>query len=409
MENKISLVALFMSSCFLLVWNGVQQQSLSQAHKAKHLWEISSYYLYLPAVIIHKDIKNLTFRQKIIEEYGFSQEVGVPLSHKKSGHQIIQYPAGMAILYAPFFMVGHGLAVLGDYPRDGFSVPYQLAMYWGSLLVSFIGLWFCRANLLRYFEDKLVAVVLIAILFGTNYFLYTTTHPEMPHNYLFTLHSGLIAATIRWYEQPRFRTGIAIGLCISLAALVWLTEIIFALIPLLWGWSNKKEITLQLQKLIFHFRKVLFATFMGLGIGAIQIYYWKYVTDKFFINYYITNAVNWWKNDPKTIMLSYWINWWQQNPITLLAIIGFYFLWQHQRKLFWVSLICFTLQLYISSAWSIWGDYHYSDQSAMIHVYPLLVFPIAACLKAAFARPWSAILMITLVGLMIGWSRFGLG
>ncbi|NJL75177.1 MAG: hypothetical protein HC892_09220 [Saprospiraceae bacterium] len=108
-------------------------------------------------------------------------------------------------------------------------------------------------------------------------------------------------------------------------------------------------------------------------------------------------------------MFSYWMNWLQQNPVLLLALIGFYFLWYYQRKLFWVSLVCFSLQLYISSAWNIWGDYHYSDQSAMIHVYPLLIFPFAACLRAAFTRPWSTISMVAIVGLMIGWSWFGLG
>ena len=384
-----------MACCFLLLWNSIHQSTLSNAQKAAHLWGISGYYMYLPGVI-HQDIKSLSFKSQIIEEYGFSAEVFQAFQHKKSQNQVIQYPIGMAIVYTPFFVIGHLIAVVGDYPKDGFSIPYQAAIYWGSVFVSMLGLWFCRNNLLKYFEDKTTAVTLIAILFGTNYFTYATIYPEMPHNYLFTLYSILIAATIKWHEQPEFRSGTAIGACIGLASLVWVTEVIGLIIPLIWGIGYFKDVVPQLQRLIFHFRKVLLAVFVGFVIGGLQLTYWKYVTDKFVINYYVTNAINWW-HEPKQIMLKYWWIWISQNPILLFALIGFYFLWRQQRAIFWASLIYCAVQLYIGSTWNIWGSNHYSRQAATIHMYPILIFPLASFLNVAFARRWSATLALLFV------------
>ncbi|MCB0621944.1 MAG: hypothetical protein KDC41_25285, partial [Saprospiraceae bacterium] len=138
-------------------------------------------------------------------------------------------------LYSPFFLLAHLAAKVSGYPADGFSLPYQMAISWGSLLVAVLGLWWARRNLLRYFGETTVAAALLVLVLGTNYLNYSTTGAALTHNYLFTLYALLIDQSIRWHERPGYRRAVGIGLLVGLMALVRPSEIIAATIPLLWG------------------------------------------------------------------------------------------------------------------------------------------------------------------------------
>lgn len=156
-------------------------------------WDVFGYYLYLPLTFIYKDlgINDYTIIDTVISKYHntatFYQGI-----HLESGQWLIKYSSGMALMYLPFFLIGHLLAYFFSYPLDGFSVPYQYSILLGSLLYSFIGIIFLRKILLNYFNDALSAVVMIIIVLGTNYFLHTSIHGQgaMSHNYLFyTVHN----------------------------------------------------------------------------------------------------------------------------------------------------------------------------------------------------------------------------
>ena len=44
---------------------------------------------------------------------------------------VIKYPAGMAILMLPFFLIAHVIAMLLGYSADGFSAPYEVMVFVG--------------------------------------------------------------------------------------------------------------------------------------------------------------------------------------------------------------------------------------------------------------------------------------
>ena len=85
------------------------------------------------------------------------------------GQFVMKYPIGMAILYLPFFFIGHLFALLSDYPADGFSWPYQFAISMGGIVYAVIGLFVMRKVLLKYFSDLVTALVLGIIVLATNY------------------------------------------------------------------------------------------------------------------------------------------------------------------------------------------------------------------------------------------------
>jgi len=101
-------------------------------------WDVMGYYLYLPAAIIYKDLKKLSFKDQIIKDYHPTTGFYQAFLHE-SGNYVMKYPIGLAILYLPFFLIAHLLAIIGGYPTDGFSLPYQMGISWGSIFMACLG------------------------------------------------------------------------------------------------------------------------------------------------------------------------------------------------------------------------------------------------------------------------------
>ena len=163
-------------------------------------WDVSGYYMYLPAAFIYNDLRQCEFRDDIIRNYQPSSQFDQAYLHV-SGNYVMKYSMGQAVLYAPFFFIAHGWATLSSaYSADGFSFPYQFMISIGSLLFAFLGLLYLRKILLHYFDEITTGMSILALVFGTNYLNYTAIDGAMTHNYLFTLNAILICTTIKFYQ-----------------------------------------------------------------------------------------------------------------------------------------------------------------------------------------------------------------
>ena len=133
-------------------------------------WDVLGYYLPLPATFIYEDplMENRGWIEEINKEKDLTGTL-YQISSNDEGEPIYFFLLGMAILYLPFFLIGHGGAYLFDYPPDGFSLPYQYAMVLGAIFYTIIGLVYLRKILLRFIPDKVSAIVIILIVFATNY------------------------------------------------------------------------------------------------------------------------------------------------------------------------------------------------------------------------------------------------
>jgi Dolichyl-phosphate-mannose-protein mannosyltransferase len=221
-----SMTAFFLCSLFIVVAAFCYYPKWQQRYTEATLsWDVSGYYMYLPAIFIYKDLKELNFRDDIIQKYKPSPEFGQAFRHP-SGNFVMKYSCGQALQYLPWFTIGHLLAKPLGYPADGFSKPYQVAIGWGSLLVVLLGLWFLRKNLLYYFSEKATAITLLLLVFGSNYLNYSAFDGAMTHNWLFTLYCLLIYSSIRFYQKPSYSWAIFTGILIGWAALTRPTEII---------------------------------------------------------------------------------------------------------------------------------------------------------------------------------------
>lgn len=364
-------------------------------------WDVSGYYLYLPAALIYGDMKNLAFFPEIEQKYHPGPGMGQAFKHEKSGNYVMKYSAGQALQFLPWFTVAHITAGPLGYPADGFSRPYQAAIGWGSLLVALLGLWFARKNLLFYFSDKATGWALLLIVFGTNYLNYTAIDGAMTHNWVFTLYSLLIYSTIRFYQTPSFKWAALIGLWCGWATLTRPTELISVMIPALWGIKEASDIAGRLRFLITHWKPVVLAAIVGGFMISVQLLYWKWATGEWLVYSYQDQGFDWRRPHVLDVLFSFKAGWLTYSPMMVLAVLGLHSLWKSQKSLFPGIAVFLFLFTYVTCAWSIWWYGGSLGARAMVQSYAVWLFPLAALMEWVIARKWAAYIMAPLCGFFI--------
>jgi hypothetical protein len=360
-------------------------------------WDVSGYYLYLPAALIYGDMKGLAFFPEIEQKYHPGPGMGQAFKDEKSGNYVMKYSAGQALQFLPWFLVAHiGASILG-YPADGFSLPYQLAISWGSLFIAFLGLWFARKILLNYFSEKAVAAALFLMVFGSNYLNYTAIDGAMTHNWLFTLYCILVFATIQFYKKPSARYAILIGVLCGWATLTRPTELISLLIPLFWGFDRTR-----FAFFVKNFKLITYAVLSFLAVASVQLFYWKWATSQWVVYSYQDQGFDWLHPHFKEVLLGFRAGWLPYSPVMVFAVLGIYALWQRQRSIIWPILVFLSVFTYITCAWSIWWYGGSFGARAMIQSYALWLFPLAAFASWVMEQKWSSIVFPIVFGLMIG-------
>ena len=364
-------------------------------------WDVSGYYLYLPAIFIYHDLRQVQFFDTISQKYRMGPGMGQVSKHEKSGNYVLKYSSGQALQYLPWFTAAHLLAKPLGYPADGFSRPYQAAITWGSLLIALLGLWITRLNLLNYFSDRAVAIALLSLVFGTNYLNYTAFDGAMTHNWLFTVYSLLVFSIIRFYRRPSWGWAAAIGLWVGWAILTRPTEIVAVLLPVLWGigsWTALRE------RLVFfrqHFAKIAVAVVVAGLVAFIQPLYWHYASGEWLVYSYGDQSFSWLRPHLTDVLFSARAGWLTYSPMLIFAVLGFFALRRQQPSLFPGILAFCLVFLYITAAWDIWWYGGSLGMRAMVQSYALWVFPFTAFMQWVTLRSWRQWAFPLVAGLFI--------
>ena len=343
-------------------------------------WDAMGYYLYLPAQFIYHDLSQMHFVADIMREYGpsgsFYQAAQVPGGPE--GHLVMKYTCGLAILWTPFFWLGHWAAGWLHYPQDGFSAPYQIAIAFGGLLCGLLGLGLLRRVLLRYYSDVLTTLVLVTLVLGSNYFQYAVFDAAMAHSALFTLYALLLWLTVRWHERPTRPGALAIGLTLGLMVLIRPSEAVAAVLPVLWGVGSVAAARQKTALLITRWPDVLL---LGLGgvLGALpQALYWKWATGHFLFYSYGDQHFSFLHPHTWDVLFSFRKGWLIYSPLLLLPLAGLLVMWRRHRAVAVPVLAFFLLNLWVVSAWDIWWYGGSLGQRALVQSYAVLALPWAA-------------------------------
>jgi len=344
-------------------------------------WDVSGYYLYLPALFIYSDIKQLEWKKAIDDRYFPSSSPYQSYTHH-GGNQVMKYTLGLAILYSPFFFTAHVLAHLFGFEADGYSKIYQFFISAGSLLWAAVGLWFLRILLLRFFGDRAVSLVLICIILASNYFDYASITGAMSHNYLFTLYTVLLYSIDNYYLHKKNKWFYISCMIIGLMVLIRPTEIISIL--LLFGWKTDSIEAFKTR--IVHFasayKLLLFGGISFLLFPFLQSCYWKYVTGEWIVYSYQDQGFSWLEGHHILQgLFSYRAGWIVYTPVMVLVLAGMiYTLWKSVHHA-WLYLLFILLSLYLTFAWDEWTYGGSLGQRALVQHYPVMAFPMIILIR----------------------------
>jgi hypothetical protein len=369
-------------------------------------WDSFGYYLYLPLTYIHNDLGIQDYAViEQLQERQFVSSTIYQIYKTDSGNWLIRYPAGLAILLSPFYLIGHVFATIFGLETDGFSRPYQIALVMGALFYISLGYFFLRRILLNWFSDKIVAVTLLLLFFGTNLIHQNTGSPTMSHSLLFFLYTVIILLTISWHKEPKISTSIILGITIGLIVICRPTEIIAAVIPLFWGVTSFHAGWVKIKTVLSrHKSLILTIALCCLSVIFIQMLYWKMYVGHFVYNSYNNIGEGLDLKSPHIInsLFSFRKGWFIYTPLMLFAIIGFIHLNRTKQGLFFPIIIFFGLNVYLVSSWTNWWYATSYGHRAYVQSYVVLSIPLACFLNYVVEQ--KVLLKTILTALIIGVS-----
>ncbi|MBN2635599.1 MAG: hypothetical protein JXR61_04960 [Prolixibacteraceae bacterium] len=340
--------------------------------------DIISYYAYLPATFIFHDIK--LEKHETYEKGTFWPET------TPEGSKVIKTTLGLSILYAPFFLVTHySLKILG-FEAFGYSNPYQFCLLVAALFYFLLGLFILRKILLRYFDEWITGITILAVAIGTNLFYYATREAAMSHVFNFFLFNLFIWLTIRWHDSKKLIGLLFIGLLAGFITLVRPSNIIILAFFFLFDTYSIKTLKDKLAFIFSHFHWFILMGLAFLTAWIPQFIYWKYVTGSYL--FYSYTSEQFFFNNPHFIdgLFSYRKGWLVYTPIMILSLVGIPFLFSKLKEFSWAVTGFTLINLYIVFSWWCWwygGSY---GMRALIDFYGMLAIPIALLFNEAKSK-----------------------
>ncbi len=358
----------------VIIWRNFNLSDWNRPNKVI-LWDVVSYYSYLPATFIHHDIE-LDFLDK-----GKEYHKGIYWPKKTpNGNRIIMTSMGMSFMYMPFFLLAHGYTLITS-PENayGFSSTYKFFLVMSSVFYLATGLIFLRKVLKRYFNDQVVSIVLLTTTLATNLYCYTTTEPTMSHAYSFSLISIFLYLVIKWYQGPKLLIAALLGLVGGLIVLIRPTNILIITVYLFWGVTDYRSF----KNRIFFLWKKKYAVFITIFVAFLiwlpQLSYWKHITDQWFYYSYGSDE-RFFFNNPRIIkvLFSYRKGWFVYTPLMFVSICGLFLLRKYVKGAFIPVFIFVVLNIYVISSWWSWWYGGSFGLRAFIDSYAIMAIPLGA-------------------------------
>lgn len=328
----------------------------------------------------------------------------IPLTD--TGRVANKYGIGWALVSTPFYLVADAIVLtgLGDWPRDGYSAPYQVCIQTGQFLIGLAGLWLAWCCARRVCGDSRAALwgVLLGVAAGPQLY-YLTLKLSLSHAAAFTAIALMTFACLAAREKSaRAWPWILAGAAWALAVLMRFQLAVFAILPA-WIWLER----LLAEKTV---RPALVrAVWLLAGLAPLillQLYAWRVVYGNWLVFTYGENGegFNWTRPEILNVLFSprhglfYW------HPFLLLGLAGLVRL-ALRDALQRAALVCLALTLYVNAAWWCWWFAGNSFGSRAFEAAMLFfMFGLAALLARASTR-WKHVLLTT-GGIACAWNFF---
>jgi hypothetical protein len=367
-SKQVSLLVLIVIGIIVSLYR------ITHVSRAETSWDVLGYYLPLPACFIYHDpmLTKTDWLTKVNDERKLTGTLYMVSTNDK-GEPMYFFLFGMALFYLPFFFIGHIFASLSGI-ADGFSLPYQYSLVIGGILYTLIGLFYLRKNLRYFFSERITAIVMLIIVFSTNYIHHMTLKDLETVNVIFMLMNIILWNTIKWHENQKFRYLVALGVAISLMGLVKPSEIIIVLLPLLWNVKSWETFKGKILLIFENWKQLVITLIICLLIVLPQFLYWYAKTGSLIYDSYKNPGIGLDFSSPHIInaLFSYRKGWLLYTPVMIFSFIGFYFIYKENKKILLALAGYFLVSFYIISCWTEWWYGAGFSNRPLIAIYPVL-------------------------------------
>lgn len=339
----------------------------------------AGYYVYLPSTWLDHDLV-------FFDEWQAMGMVRDGVIHHKevteTGHLGNHWTSGASLAWYPAYVAADLLRPIlpGNFPRNGFSLPYNAAVVFTSALAGL------GALLLAFFAGRRVAgpkAALIAAIggwLGTPLFFYSIVHGTMSHAISAFACAAAVAAALALRERDDVSLVLLAGLAAGFACAVRPQNAPIALAALLIAEPLRRRWTIFLaggaaaaapQLAVSSF---LYGTPWGFLTGG---------TAKPFASFERI-----WLWEP---LFSWYHGLFTWTPFALLGVIGLVVLWRRDRPLALAGLLMIASQWAINASLerTFWGGVAFGQRR---FDNSLIFFIIGAAVLAAAVRPALAVL-----------------
>ena len=355
------------------------------------------YYAYLPAIFIYHDLQFRFVEQYEYQYYPSNKSVFKEFRQDDGGHVVNKYFPGLAIIWLPFFLFGHFMALLEIFPQDGYSLPYQYAIAFSAFLFLWLGAKWLMKLLKCFGADAGTAAWLTALVtLGTNLVFYVIVEPSMTHVYSFALITGFLYAGFRFFHDYQPKWFVRTLLSFTLIFLIRPTNgLLLLMLPFLAGsFQVMKD---SFGKVLSDKKTLLRGVIQVLILISIPVILWILQTGRPFVYSYGEEKLNFLSPNIFHILFSFNRGWFIYTPVALVSMIGFAGLYRANKfRAAWLMAFLVVF-IYTLSCWWVWYYASKCGQRVFIDIYPVVAL-LLLFLWQMIKRP---LLRLVFAGIMV--------
>lgn len=396
------------------------------------------YYAYLPSVAIDHDV-DFTNQFASLDPLRVRSEV--PLT--PTGLPANFWPVGPAILWLPFFLLAHGLALAFD--ALGASIRLDGAGYWHQAFAISANILYGGVALLLAYEvarrvgsgraggDHCGAGGPATCLWSTltvalagNLAYYMTAEPSMAHPVSAFAVCAFYLAWLRLRGRQGLGRAAALGALLGIIALVRLQDVALILVPLgedLWvalrpGQTGRGVLRAWLVDTLLMWTVALAVYSPQFAVNqALFGSWWR--PPQLYAGFAGASQFDWRSPHLLDVLVSARRGLFVWHPVYALCLLGAVPLWKRDRTLALALVVGAASQAYILGGWFDWWQGRAFGGRAFIGCFPLFVAGLASLADAArralssrpslrLALPAACLLLLAANGLLAIEYRFDL-
>ena len=360
------------------------------------------YFAYLPTLIIDHDLDFRNQYASLIPKQVLSR-----IHETATGRLSNKYAIGSAVLWTPFFLMGHLLAIVLKasgcaVQTDGVGYVYQIPTLIGSITYGFAGFLLIYRSCRRFFDRSSSALATIWIWLASSVIYYIIAEPSMAHACSLFATALFVALWIEFRPMPKLHQWLFLGLSGGLVILVRLPDATWLLLPVIDAlWTFRSSLGIPLRSRLAGF--LVYGAAAGI-VFAPQMAVWRILQGAVTRSGYPQEAYAWHMDAgiPYSLFsLRHGLYVW--HPVLILATIGLVLLYRKHRVHAFLLGFGFVLQVGIIGTWHGWSGGDSFGGRMFISSIPAMALGLAALVDWASRRNATPVVLV-LACVLILWN-----